>query len=705
MQIQSILLACLEREGRAMSRRELFHLARLEQENPVLLKKALDGLVEEGQILVTQKHKLISSKTAGLVPARILSLSSGFAFARSQEKGDVFIPGRHLNQALPGDLVLLKVKQSPKGWEGSVEFIVRKGKREITGRVVKNGRKLEISPDAGVRYNIKVVSSKKAKMTEGSKVRVALSYDKEGRQATARVVRSYGSAQSAKVCADSIVDMEGIPADFPPEVQVEARNMAEQGIREEDLTDRRDLRDQAIFTIDGPDAKDLDDAVSVCRTMKGYSLGVHIADVSHYVPMGSTLDQEALKRGTSVYFADRVIPMLPTELSNGVCSLDAGSDKLTVSALIELDSKGDFISCDFVKSIIRSKVRGVYGEVNDLFDGTASDAVKTKYKPMADTLLVMKELSNILKEKARSRGSMDFASSECKFILDEEGRVQDIQPREQGLAEQMIEQLMICANQAAARYAKREKVPFVYRVHEQPDPERIEALKRVADVMGFQTRKLKPGVQTKDLANLLDASAHTPFCHVISHQIIRAMAKARYDPNPLGHYGLSLEDYCHFTSPIRRYPDLMVHRILKDLISGKTKGQMEKTYGGVVEDISQQSTDCEIRAMTAERRCEDCYKAEYMASRVGEQLEGVVSGVAPHGIYVELPNTVEGLVRSDMLPGEFQYDGEFYYVSGKTGQKIGVGDSMEIEVLRADVSSGQIDFKALSYTPFQGSDQ
>lgn len=688
--IQTMLLEALDSTGKPVLPERLPEMIGLPDSAKEVLR-ALTALREDGHVIPAKKERVLSARAAGLTRAVMLSLSEGFGFARTEDGEDVFIPGRALERTLPGDSVLIKVRPSQKGFEGSVDRIISPGKREFAGKVIRQRRQFFFQPDSSVRFPLRL-EGRRVKVHPGDKVLARVSYQKEERMPVARVLHAYGNSEIARVCADSIVDAMGIPSRFSEQVLEEASRIAAKGIVPEDLRGRLDMRGQMVMTIDGADAKDLDDAVSVQRLGDGYLLGVHIADVSHYIRPGSMLDASAFERATSVYFADRVIPMLPEAISNGVCSLNAGEDKLTLSALIGLDSQGKMISFQFNKSVIRSKVRGVYSEVNAIFDGTASRNILKKYKPALKDLKLMHTLAGILKKRAAERGAIELESTESRFILDEEGRAADILPRVQGEAEGMIEQFMICANVAAAKYAEDAGVPFVYRVHERPDPQRIANLKQIAGMLGFDVKRLTPSATQQDLSALLKKAADTKYHKIISDLILRCMAKARYDEKPIGHFGLGLSDYCHFTSPIRRYPDTMVHRVLSELCQKRPKGEIIKHYRTLVSPAAKQSTECEIRAMTAERQCEGCYKAEYMCSHIGEQFRGIITSVAPHGVYVTLDNTVEGLVRAEQLPGSCQYDGIFCFEDPHAGVRFTAGDELEVVVARADVSAGQIDF-------------
>ena len=428
------------------------------------------------------------------------------------------------------------------------------------------------------------------------------------------------------------------------------------------------------------------------RTDFGYTLGVHIADVSHYVKEGSAIDEEAINRGTSVYFADRVIPMLPEVLSNGACSLNAGTDKLAFSALIELDKEGHITKYDCKKSIINSKVRGVYSEVNEILDGTASEEILNKYAPVMESLMSAKELADILKANSAARGTMELDSGESKFILDENGICIDIMPRVSGEAEQLIEQMMVTANIAAAKFSLDHKLPFLYRVHGTPDPKRVEELVTLLQLVGVPCKEIvKPNPETQDFAAILDRVRGLPCETLVSQRLLRTMEKARYSTEETGHFGLALSDYSHYTSPIRRYPDTSIHRVLSAFVEGMPAEEVRRRYAQFCETSATESSRNEIRALIAERDAEDCYMAEYMSQHIGEHFEGTVSGVTMRGVFVRLENSVEGFVSLDAFEGEdFVYDGLITQRSPK--RELTIGTPLPIIVASAYVATGKVDF-------------
>lgn len=658
--------------------------------------KALDALQKEGRISVSKSRRVRRAKERSTVDATIVSLSRGFAFARPDSGGDdIFIHADHLKSAFIKDKVrLYRVRQSPKGPSAEVDSISEKSSRVITGTLNKEKDQCEMTPDDAIRYPIRVVKNLPRGAKNGDKIQAKISRRKDSDELQAEIVKVYGKSNSAKICADAILDQYGLRTRFEKETLEEARRVSSAVISEADLKGRLDLRKLAICTIDGAGAKDLDDAISVSKTKNGFRLGVHIADVSHYVREDGALDREAFQRGTSVYFADRVVPMLPEELSNGVCSLNAGTDKLAFSALVELSSKGEILSYRFRKSVIRSRVRGVYSEVNQIFSGKADRELKKKYFPVIRSLHTAQELAKILKRRSGENGSFDIESTESEFTLNEKGVCVEVRPRRSGEAEEMIEQLMITANQAAAKLAKTKGIPFVYRVHEQPDPERVQTLIQLVDAVGLNSRTLKRRgeLSAADFADVLNQAKGTPIQKVISHQLLRTMAKARYDSKPIGHFGLALEDYCHFTSPIRRYPDLAIHRILTALLTERDQSKIGRFQNFAV-GAAKSSSNAEVRAMAAERDAEDCYMAEYISRHIGEVYDGVISGVTQRGIFVELANTVEGFVPVDSFEGaSYQFDGMITQTDRNSGKKLTIGQPMRIQVASADVAGGRIDF-------------
>ena len=648
---------------------------------------ALRSLKDRRMILLDREHNAKLIPVGEDVEATLVSLSKNFGFARPDGGGDdIFIHGSALQGALVGDKIIVgDIRKDDRGPSGRVRRIVEHKPAQTTGTVSITDEGIELIPDNAIRYNLRMRERDLNGAKNGDKVMASLEQDYRGDWAYASVKKVFGSGRTARVCADAIVEQYGIPHVFPQEVLDEAERVGNEPISDEEYAKRLDLRGEPIFTIDSKDAKDLDDAISVKRTDFGYTLGVHIADVSHYV-------KEAINRGTSVYFADRVIPMLPEVLSNGACSLNAGTDKLAFSALIELDKEGHIIKYDFKKTIINSKVRGVYSEVNEILDGTASEEILNKYAPVMESLMSAKELADILKANSAARGTMELDSGESKFILDENGICIDIMPRVSGEAEQLIEQMMVTANIAAAKFSLDHKLPFLYRVHGTPDPKRVEELVTLLQLVGVPCKEIvKPNPETQDFAAILDRVRGLPCETLVSQRLLRTMEKARYSTEETGHFGLALSDYSHYTSPIRRYPDTSIHRVLSAFVEGMPAEEVRRRYAQFCETSATESSRNEIRALIAERDAEDCYMAEYMSQHIGEHFEGTVSGVTMRGVFVRLENSVEGFVSLDAFEGEdFVYDGLITQRSPK--RELTIGTPLPIIVASAYVATGKVDF-------------
>ena len=655
---------------------------------------ALRSLKDRRMILLDREHNAKLIPVGEDVEATLVSLSKNFGFARPDSGGDdIFIHGSALQGALVGDKIIVgDIRKDDRGPSGRVRRIVEHKPAQTTGTVSITDEGIEFIPDNAIRYNLRMRDRDLNGAKNGDKVMASLEQDYRGDWAYASVKKVFGSGRTARVCADAIVEQYSIPHVFPQEVLDEAERVGNEPISDEEYAKRLDLRGEPIFTIDSKDAKDLDDAISVKRTDFGYTLGVHIADVSHYVKEGSAIDEEAINRGTSVYFADRVIPMLPEVLSNGACSLNAGADKLAFSALIELDKEGHITKYDFKKTIINSKVRGVYSEVNEILDGTASEEILNKYAPVMESLMSAKELADILKANSAARGTMELDSGESKFILDENGICIDIMPRVSGEAEQLIEQMMVTANIAAAKFSLDHKLPFLYRVHGTPDPKRVEELVTLLQLVGVPCKEIvKPNPETQDFAAILDRVRGLPCETLVSQRLLRTMEKARYSTEETGHFGLALSDYSHYTSPIRRYPDTSIHRVLSAFVEGMPAEEVRRRYAQFCETSATESSRNEIRALIAERDAEDCYMAEYMSQHIGEHFEGTVSGVTMRGVFVRLENSVEGFVSLDAFEGEdFVYDGLITQRSPK--RELTIGTPLPIIVASAYVATGKVDF-------------
>ncbi|MCI5800940.1 MAG: ribonuclease R [Oscillospiraceae bacterium] len=693
---KAALEKALQKAGeKGMTARELavkLRVRRLEKE-PLLL--ALQSLVKAKAVREKKgRYYSAAPKPAG-VPAEVIKVTERFGFVRPEgEEEDVFIPGRALMGAMPGDRVeILRRRGRGTLQEGEVLRVTEEKDYRFSGVFSLRGEEGAVTPDNGARFPMPVERGKTMGAEDGDKVLARISRrGKRHGEHRVEVLSVFGSAMSAAACSEAILAAAGIEKAFAPEAAEQAEKVSRQGVPEGEIARRLDLRDETIFTIDGADSKDLDDAISLEKREDGWRLGVHIADVSWYVRENTPLDRAAFDRGTSVYYAASVVPMLPVELSNGVCSLNPGEDRLAFSALLSLDQKGALKDFKFCKSVIRSRVKGVYSEVNRILAGEADEPTLRKYAGLEEMIFRMKELADLLSARRFARGGLDLESTESKILIGPDGRAQEIFPRVSGIAEGMIEEFMLTANEAAARFGFGRKLPFLYRVHEDPPAEKLEQLAELLKALGLDASRIRPGVSSLDLCRVLESAKNTPYSQLVNQQLLRSMAKAKYEAVHKGHFGLVLDDYSHFTSPIRRYPDLAIHRIMSAALEGVSAEELEKKYHEFAGRAALHSSAREQRAMNAERDCEDCYKAEYMLRHVGEEFDGVVSSVAPHGVYVELPNTVEGMIRRELLPGAFEYDGRLEMKDALAGKAYRVGDAVRIQVVRADVSSGEVDF-------------
>ena len=622
----------------------------------------------------------------------------GFGFAELLDGSaeDIFIAPDDTMSAMTDDIVLVhKYKKGESGYtrgnEGQVVKIIERGNPEIIGTFRLRGAEGVVFPDnAKLHAEVRVAGRDIGAARDGDKVCVKITEFPKRRRGDdvfrpeGYTVAVFGKAETREANYAAVLHKNGIPTEFPDDVIWEAEDAAARAITPEGRTD---LRDTLTLTIDGADAKDLDDAVSLSRTESGWLLGVHIADVSHYVPEGSAVDREAYARGTSVYFVDKVVPMLPVALSNGACSLNGGVDRYALSALIALDEHGTMTGCDFKKSIIRSDVRGVYSEVNDIFEHGKNSEFAPKYAAVLDMLFDMKTLYEILRDAADSRGQLSLESTEAHIRLDEKGLPTDIVPRVRGVGEMLIEQFMLAANVAAATWLREKNLPCLYRVHEDPMPEKMQSFAVFAHNMGLDASDLHGDIHPKQLQRVLAQAEEKGMAEIVSGVMLRSLAKAKYSDRPARHFGLALDLYCHFTSPIRRYPDLFVHRAISSVLTGSRLPSHPAESARV-------TSDAEIRATTAERAIEDLYMAQYASFHLEEEFEGTVSSVCSFGIFVRTDKLFEGLIADEKLfPRGIrpEYSEEHLTLSGG-GRTYKLGQRIRIRVERAEVESGQIDF-------------
>ena len=663
--------------------------------------EALDELVREA--VVCQRQGVFFTVRSGRADkallCKVVKLGKNFAFVMLEDgTSDIFIPGRFTKGAMPGDEVLVEKFEHPR-MEGSDEgtiLAVLTEKNDLVGTVRRVEGRLRFVPDDCPAITMPLARDCEGGAKDGDKVAVEI-LNRGNRQEDHRVgvAMRFGSSDEAKRCAKALLYAKDIRTRFPDKVREEAKKFEGAEISEKDCEGRMDLRALPIFTIDSAETKDIDDAVSLTRTSDGgFELGVHIADVSNYVKPGTELDNEAFSRATSVYYADQVVPMLPKALSNGICSLNENELRLAFSCLMRLDKEGNLTDYRFVKSIIRSRVKGVYAEINALLAGTADAEIKAKYADVIDQLPAMKELYGHRARLRKERGCMDIESGEVKLILDENGRCIDVKKRTSGESESMIEEFMLLANQCAAHFARVKQIPFVYRVHEEPNAEKLERLHALLQACGINDHFAKEVPTPKELSAILEGVRGTPYEQIINTGMLRCMSKALYEEKPKGHYGLVLKDYAHFTSPIRRYPDLAIHRIMTDLLKGTEKETMILRYTDFAERASKQSSEREVVAMQIERKAEDCYKAEYARRHLGECYEGTISGVTQRGLFIELDNGVEGFVlASSLTPSGTSLTEGVRLTDPASGKSWSLGDKMMITIVRADVNLGKIDFE------------
>ena len=663
--------------------------------------EALDELVREA--VVCQRQGVFFTVRSGRADkallCKVVKLGKNFAFVMLEDgTSDIFIPGRCTKGAMPGDDVLVEKFEHPRvegSDEGAILAILTE-KNDLVGTVRRVEGRLRFVPADCPAITMPLARDCEGGAKDGDKVAVEI-LNRGNRQEDHRVgvAMRFGSSDEAKRCAKALLYAKDIRTRFPDKVRDEAKKFEGAEVSEKDCEGRMDLRALPIFTIDSAETKDIDDAISLTRTSDGgFELGVHIADVSNYVKPGTELDNEAFSRATSVYYADQVVPMLPKALSNGICSLNENELRLAFSCLMRLDKEGNLTDYRFVKSIIRSRVKGVYSEINALLAGTADAEIKAKYADVIDQLPAMKELYGHRARLRKERGCMDIESGEVKLILDENGRCIDVKKRTSGESESMIEEFMLLANQCAAHFARVKQIPFVYRVHEEPNAEKLERLHALLQACGINDHFAKDVPTPKELSAILEGVRGTPYEQIINTGMLRCMSKALYEEKPKGHYGLVLKDYAHFTSPIRRYPDLAIHRIMTDMLKGTEKETMILRYTDFAERASKQSSEREVIAMQIERKAEDCYKAEYARRHLGECYEGTISGVTQRGLFIELDNGVEGFVpASSLTPSGTSLTEGVRLTDPASGKTWSLGDKMMITIVRADVNLGKIDFE------------
>lgn len=680
-----------------MKLKELAMLLSVPKEQRDELKEVLDILIAEGKIGISKKGKYGKAEEFALV-GTFSGHAKGFGFVTIEgREQDVFIPADKTKGAMDGDKVQIVIEGEARGKraEGAVLRILEHANKTVIGFYQKNKNFGFVLPDnQKLGQDIFIPQGKDMGAVTGHKVIVRITDFGDDRKKPEGVITEIlGHVNDPGVDILSIIKAYGLPEGFPDEVMVQVAGIPDE-VEEEEKKNRLDLRHLQTVTIDGEDAKDLDDAISISKENDDhYTLGVHIADVSHYVTENSPLDKEALKRGTSVYLVDRVIPMLPHKLSNGICSLNAGTDRLALSCLMEIDGKGNVIGHRIAETLIQVDRRMTYTAVNAIVTDRDPDVIE-EYRDFVPMFDLMKELADILRERRKKRGSIDFDFPESKIILDEKGRPVDIKPYERNAATKIIEDFMLMANETIAEDYFWQELPFLYRTHDYPDPEKMKRLGTFINNFGYTIRTQNGEVHPKELQKLLDKIEGTPEEALISRLTLRSMKQAKYTTVCTGHFGLAANYYTHFTSPIRRYPDLQIHRIIKENLRRGLSDRRFAHYDSILPEVAVQCSSMERRADEAERETDKLKKCEYMSKRIGKEYDGVISGVTNWGLYVELPNTVEGLIRVNDLTGDyFVFDEEHMELVGEmTRKSYKLGQKIRVQVADTDKLTRTIDF-------------
>lgn len=692
------------KEYRPMKAKEIASLLQLSKGQKKELQEVLDALIEEGKISVSKQGRYRKAKERkyqkknAVVTGTFTGHPRGYGFVSVEgEEKDIFIPVESVGNAFHLDQVEVQItgeESEHKRKEGRILKVLSHGLTEIVGTYEKSRHYGFVVPDQSrIQQDIFIPQEKSDDARDGDKVVVKItSYGSKNKSPEGIVTEVLGQASDPGVDVMSVARDMGLPMEFPQKAAGQAARTA-QRVQEQDFQGRLDLRNLPCVTIDGEEAKDLDDAITLTRTWDGYQLGVHIADVSNYVQAGSALDREAFKRGTSVYLADRVIPMLPRELSNGICSLNQGEDRLAVSCLMKINDKGKVVSHEIAETVICVDRRMTYTAVQKVLDG--DERTKEEYRDFVSMFLCMEELSGILRKRRKKRGAIDFDFPESKVILDEKGHPLEIKAYERNTATDIIEDFMLLANETVAKEYHERNLPFLYRIHGEPDEDKIENVLSLARTGQIKAEKKKQKITPGEVQSILTALEGQPLEPMISRLLLRSMQQARYSTADEGHFGLAARHYCHFTSPIRRYPDLQIHRIIKDVIRGRMNPQREAAYRESLDQVAESCSRLERRAEEAERETVKLKKAEYMKAHVGEEFDGVISGVTGWGIYVELPNTVEGLVSvNSMWDDYYIYDENAFCLTGEsTGKTYRLGQKVTVVVEDADPATRTVDFR------------
>lgn len=658
------------------------------------IRQALDQLTNEGKILKNKKNRYAHAEHYGCLTGVFQATERGYGFVTPEtpdENGDVFIPPYATGKAWQGDRVLVHLTDSPRGHkrEGEVMRILSLCTDEVTGTVMQRGKTVFVRPASKKYPDLIIPKNRTLDARSGDRVAVKVMFRGDGRlSAQGAITQIFGRNGTMEASIAAILHENGITVPFPDEALRQADACGDT-VDPAEAARRMDLREKLTFTIDGDDARDFDDAVSLEPMENGHMLlGVHIADVSHYVTPGSPLDDEAYRRGTSVYYPGHVVPMLPVALSNGICSLNPDVDRLAFSAFLEVDKDGRCHKSQFAKTVIRSKARMTYRKMNEIFDG--NEERRAEYAFLTETADRMHALSQAMRRRRMERGALDLDLPEAEILTDESGEPVEVSFRARGDAEKLIEEFMLAANEAVAAYMTHRNNPTVYRVHESPDPEKLRVFAQFARPFGYRVDASKPN-DTAQLQAVLDGAKDDPRQRALPTLLLRSLARARYDAECLGHYGLQAKEYLHFTSPIRRYPDLVAHRMLFKAISGQ---QYTKSDWVFCEEAASQSTTREFAADTAERDIDKLYLAAYMEQFIGQDFDGEVSGVTSFGLFVSLKNAVEGLIRVEDLPGDdYEFDDQKMMLIGRRSRvRYTMGTPMRVRLTAASRVTGLIDF-------------
>lgn len=665
-----------------------------------VLENILKDMEKEGLVFRTKNEKYALPEKLDLVRGKIDSNPKGFAFLIPDNKDidDIFIPSDCMNSAMHNDIVFVRIDKKNDGRrpEGEVVKIIKRANQTIVGVYEKSGNFGFVVPDdKKITQDIYISKSEDKGAKDGMKVVVKITKWPESRRSPeGKIIEILGYKGQPGIDVMSIIRAYNIPDVFPEDVLKEA-DLISQDIEKSEINKRRDLRSLNIVTIDGEDAKDLDDAVCVQKLDNGnYILYVSIADVSQYVKEGSKLDKEALNRGCSVYFIDRVIPMLPQRLSNGICSLNPNEDRLALTVKMEINRNGEVVDHEIFESVIKSKERMTYTEVFKLLEEN-DEELKRRYEYLLEDFSLMKELALILLERRKKRGSVDFDFVEAKVIVDEKGKAVDIVKAERNIAHRIIEEFMLVANETVAEHMHWINVPFVYRVHEHPDMEKLIAFNKFIHNLGYHIKGIGGDeIHPKALQELIKKVRGKSEQRVVETLLLRSLKRARYSPEELGHYALATQFYTHFTSPIRRYPDLIIHRIIKEYINAKLTEKRQQHYNKILNDIAIKSSERERAAEAAEREIEELKKVEYMLDKIGKVYKAIISNVTSYGFFVELENTVEGLVDIASLEDDYyHFDPENYTLIGETTKKTYfIGDEVYVKVFNVNAEKREIDF-------------